>query len=200
MPIFLFSIVILLIWFSFARKRASSLQAKKSENFWELESNANNTRKTSLECLDYITIPLNLITLSEDYNDPSLTEYCNTLKVLSTKKIVNLTGISNTDLKLSYGSSNLPALTQYDQNFTLLAQTLNSLGKRLHETGSTNRAIMVLEFAVSCKTDISNTYKLLSQLYIENNHADKISELIQTANSLNSLMKNSILHHLESIK
>lgn len=200
MPIFLFSIILLTLWFSFARKRASAIQTKESENFWEKESNANNTRKTSLECLNYITIPLNLITLSDGFEDSSLTEYCNTLNMLSAKKIVNLTGISNTNLKLDYGSGNLPALSEYDQNFTILAQTLNRLGKHLYEMGEINNAIMVLEFAVSCKSDISHTYKLLTQLYTDTNQLHKIDDLIQSANSLNSLMKDSILRNLESSK
>lgn len=200
MPMLLISIILLTGWFTFARKRASSLQAKKSSTFWENESNANNIRKTSLECLDYITIPLNLRDISNDRKDSLVVEYCNTLTMLSEKKIVNLTGISNTDLKSSYGTANLPALTQYDQNFTLLAQTLNNLGKRLSELGETNLSIIVLEFAVSCKSDISHTYKLLSNLYIATNQPEKINDLIRVANSLNSLMKPSILHYLESIK
>ncbi len=200
MPMLLISIILLTGWFSFARKRASSLQAKKSNTFWENESNANNTRKTSLECLDYITIPLNLRDISNEFEDSFVVEYCNTLNMLSERKIVNLTGISNTDLKSSYGSANLPLLTKYDQNFTYLVQTLNNLGKRLYELGETNLSITVLEFAVSCKSDISHTYKLLSKLYIATNQPEKIKDLIQVANSLNSLMKPSILQYLESVK
>ncbi|KAB1438542.1 hypothetical protein [Candidatus Galacturonibacter soehngenii] len=200
MPMFLISIILLTAWFSFARKRASSLQAEKSETFWENESKANNTRKTSLECLDYITIPLNLRSISNDCKDSFVVEYCNKLNMLSEKKIVNLTGISNTDLKSNYGTANLSILTQYDQNFTDLAQTLNNLGKRLYELDERSLSINVLEFAVSCKSDISHTYKLLSKLYIDTNQPEKIEDLKQTASSLNSLMKQSILRYLESVK
>lgn len=193
-------IVLLVAWFAFARKRTTHYQSNNSDKFWEKESFANNTRKTSLECLEYITIPLNLIELATHSNNASLLEYGKTLEMLSDKKIVNLTGISNTDLKLKYGSPNLPMLTQYDQNFTLLAQTLNKLGTHLYELGNTYSAILVLEFAVACKSDISSTYKLLSTLYLETGQTDKIKLLIQSAGSLNSLMKNSIIQYLESVK
>jgi hypothetical protein len=192
--------IIFTAWFAFARKRSAYLQSKKAENFWEKESIANNTRKTSLDCLEYITIPLNLFDSAEISNDNILKECGNTLKGLSDKKIVNLTGISNTDLKLEYGSSNLPLLTDYDQNFTLLVQTLNKMGKRLYELGNTYSAILVLEFSVACGSDISATYKLLANLYVETGQSDKIKDLIQSARSLNSLMKNSIIKALEAIK
>ncbi len=199
MPIF-FIVLLLVAWFAFARSRTTRLQAKKVANFWEKESNANNTRKTSLECLEYITIPLNLIELSTHSNDSSLLDYGKTLEMLATTKIVNLTGISNTDLKLQYGSANLSLLTQYDQNFTRLVQILNIIGIRLNELGDTHSAIMVLEYAVSCGSDISFTYKLLSTLYIAIGESDKIGNLIQSASTLNSLMKNSIIKYLEDIK
>lgn len=192
--------VLFTLWFSFARKRSSFLQGKKLNNFWEKESNANNTRKTSLECLDYVTIPLNLLDLTSVSTDHLILEYSKTLKTLSEKKIVNLTDISNTDLKLKYGSSNLPVLTEYDQNFTLLVQTLNHIGKRLFELDDINNAIIVLEYAVNCGSDISSTYKLLAQLYQDTNQSDKIASLIQSAKGLNSLMKNSIIQFLEALK
>lgn len=196
MPIF-FILLLFIIWFAFARKRTTHLQSKKADNFWEKESIANNTRKTSLECLDYITIPLNLIKLATDSNDSSLLEYGNTLEMLSNQKIVNLTGITNTDLKLKYGSFNLPILMEYDQNFTVLAQTLDKVGARLNELGDIYPAIDVLEFAIACGSDISTTYKLLSRLYRQTGQADKIKQLIQSAHSIHSLMKDSILKYLE---
>ncbi|MFA9377572.1 MAG: hypothetical protein ACERKZ_12555 [Lachnotalea sp.] len=199
MPIF-FIVVLFTAWFAFARSRTTSHQSKSADNFWEMESNANNTRKTSLECLDYITIPLNLIELSTYSNDSSLLEYGASLELLTTKKIVNLTGINNTDLKLKYGSANLTLLTEYDQNFTKLAQTLNKLGSRLNELGNTHSAIMVLEYAVDCGSDISSTYNLLSNLYLVTDQSDKIDSLIKSASTLNSLMKNSIIKKLEALK
>lgn len=199
MPIF-FIFLILVAWFAFARNRTTHLQTKKAKDFWETESNANNTRKTSLECLDYITIPLNLIELSTHSKDSTLAEYGKTLEMLSADKIVNLTGISNTDLKLKYGSANLSLLSKYDQNFTQLVQILNKIGHRLNELSETHSAIMVLEFAVACGSDISSTYKLLSTLYIANGESNKTEGLIQSANALNSLMKNSIIKYLNDIK
>ena len=47
-------------------------------------------------------------------------EYRSLLTSLSTQPVVNLTGFTNTDLKLEYGTANITCLTEYDQNYTLL--------------------------------------------------------------------------------
>ena len=58
------------------------------------------------------------------------------LRSLSTQKIVNLTGYTNTDLKLSYGTANITCLTEYDQNYTLLVSTLQKWAEVLYRGGA----------------------------------------------------------------
>ena len=113
------------------------------------------------------------------------------------KRILNLTGVSNTDLKLQYGAANLPELMQYDQNFTLLARTLNTWGQRLQELSYTQEAVCVLAFAVSVKSDIRATWQLLAQLYAESGDFSKIQEMKTAAAELNSLTKQPILAMLD---
>jgi len=118
---------------------------------------------------------------------------------LKDQKILNLTGISNTELKLNYGAANLPLLTQYDQNFTLLVRTLNSWGHRLQELSHPKEAITVLAFAVSIGSDIKATYQLLAELYQQEGETDKLEALKTSASKLNSLMKEPILSMLEKM-
>ena len=53
------------------------------------------------------------------------------LNSLKDEQIVNFTGISNTDLKLSFGAANLPTLSRFDQNYTLLARALHAQYRQL---------------------------------------------------------------------
>ena len=103
------------------------------DDFWEKELAANRTPRKSLDDLCYIQIPLNTLPLSA-LPDDSVAEECReTLEELSKSPIVNLTGISNTDLKLQYGAPNINLLSSYDQRYTTLARTLQTLGNRLYE-------------------------------------------------------------------
>ena len=118
---------------------------------------------------------------------------------LSHSKILNLTGISNTELRLTYGTANLDLLTSYDQNFTVLIRTLQKWGTLLSSAGKREDAITVLSYAVSVGSDIAGTYALLARLYKEQGALSEIENLKASAEQLTTLMKPSILRDLDQI-
>ncbi len=195
MSLFLPYILLLLVLFSFLRNRAQNRFQKKEDSFWEKEQCANTTRKQDISNLDYIEIPLDVFPTGT-YGDPQLATLDAELERLHNRKILNLSGISNTDLKLKYGVANLTALSEYDANYTVLARTIVAYGKRLAELGYKEDAIRVLEFGVSCKTDVSANYTLLGSLYMENGQSEKVEQLIESVNGMEFLMKDSILQKL----
>ncbi len=171
-----------------------------NQDFWERESEANSVRKKSLDVLEYINIPLSSLPIQKNTTDEQLMEYQEIITTLSESTIVNLTGISNTDLKLQYGAPNLPLLTEYDQNFILLVRTLNSWAHRLYDLGMITEAKTVLEYGIQCKTDVKAHYLLLAKIYQTEFHQERIDSLIETASSLNSLMKNPIITALTQMR
>ena len=142
----------------------------------------------------YALAPEHLAPLSEE-----LAETERTICALSGTKILNLTGISNTELRLAYGTANLDPLTVYDQNFTILIRSLQKWGTLLVSAGRTKDAVTVLSYAVSIGSDIAGTYTLLAGLYKENGELQKIYELMESAEQLSTLMKPSILRDLEQM-
>lgn len=132
--------------------------------------------------------------LSEELADA---EY--TICALSKSKILNLSGISNTDLRLTYGTANLEPLTACDQNFTALICSLQKWGTLLVSAGRPEDAVTVLSYAVGIGSDIAGTYALLASLYEKNGEFQKISALRESAEQLSTLMKPSILKDLDRI-
>lgn len=185
----------LIVWLTYQLKK----NAKPDHSFWEKENQANFVRKKPLDELHYITIPLD--TLPFFYGiDENLEKIQSEAKALSLKTIVNLTCISNTDLKLMYGAGNLELLSDYDQNFTLLARLLFRWGTALSQLGYTGEAIQVLEFGIDTGTDITGHYILLANLYQETLAPEKIDHLIECAGGLNTLLKDKLLNQLMDIR
>lgn len=191
-----FTIMIFILWYTYERNKVTRIAQKNSELFWETERIANSTRKKSLDGLEKITIPINELPFYTT-EDEELLRYQNYIKELSSMDIINLTGISNTDLKLTYGAPNFSYLSDCDQNFTDLARTLNQWAKRLLELEQEDDALKVLEFAVSCRSDVSTTFEMLSSIYVKKKQGEKILELIQVAENLNTLLKPNIISSLE---
>ncbi len=200
---FLASFILLCIFLNFNMRRVSRKTEQKEENFWAREAQANSTRKKSLEALEYIHIPVDLLPFGTAGDNEILQKSEEEVLALKDEKIVNLTGIPNTDLKLEYGTANITALTDYDQNYTVLVCALQKWGQELYDLGRYEDACKVLEFAVKTRTDISGTYRLLVDLYKtklglnEEEIQRKIDGLIPIAKNLNSLSRISILKMLQ---
>lgn len=166
--------------------------------FWDKESKANFIRKKSLDQLAYISIPENILYMQPQNSTDAIQSCLKDLQDLSQTKIVNLTGISNTDLKLTYGTANITILSEYDSHYTKLVTTLQKLAECLTEAGETALSIEVLEFAVSTGSDVSKTYYLLSSLYQKNGTPEKCDYLLQKAEKLNTLMRDTIVRNLQA--
>lgn len=196
---FLASFVVMCIFFNISMRRVQRKIDQKEEDFWARESRANSVRKKSLENLDYVHIPFDLLPFGTAGEDKDLQNSENELYALRDEKIVNLTGISNTDLKLEYGTANITPLTLYDQNYTTLVRALQQWGKELYDRGRFEDSAKVLEFAVKTKSDITATYRLLTDMYKtklglnEDEISKKLQGLIPIAKNLNSLSKDQIL-------
>lgn len=178
-------------------RKSRRIQADEEKRFWDRERLANQTRRKSLDGLDYIKIPLDRLPMHLLEDDEKVSEYHRIIQELSGQPIVNLTGFSNTDLKLEYGTANITALTEYDQNYTFLVSTLQQWADVLYQAGQINAAREILEFAVSTRTDVSRTYDLLADIYIRDGQKDRLPALIDTAEELNSLNREVILRHLK---
>lgn len=193
-PIFTICMVIFIIVLKINISKNDRAKEDTMSKFWEREHQANFTRKQDISGLDYITIPLDKFPLNLG------TEAETSIKELANCKILNLTGISNTDLKLMYGVANLEVLTQYDNNFTLLVNALSTYGKELIDAEKIDEAKNVLEYAVSIKADAKQIFVLLAKIYQDANEPDRILSLIHTAEELNSFSRNTILSALKEIQ
>lgn len=196
MPFFA-SIIIFVIWLSFTLSRGRSRAESKDDNFWDKETEANNTRRKPLDDLEYITIPFDRLPMHIMEHDDTIKEYHEILHSLTDSPIVNFTGITNTDLKLRYGAPNITLLTRYDQSYTTLASILQRWADRIYAAGYIDEAQIILEFAMSTKTDVSGSYRLLASIYDSKNQPEKIADLLKIAEQLNSSSKNAIVRILK---
>ena len=190
--------LILYLIIRYKTKQANNqLQAARQE-FWNKEYKANETRKKDISHLPYIQVPLQSLPM-ESIEDETLQELYQLVTDLSTCPIINLTGISNTDLKIKYGVSNLSILSEADNNFTQLIGLINKWGTYLYKIGNIKDAKVVLSYGITCKSDISNNYTLLATIYKDLNEKKEIEFLIEQASTLNSLRKDSLVLTLKEI-
>ena len=188
--------IILLAIFQFFLRKNSKKHEELNKDFWKREREANTVRRKDISGLSYITIPDSLP--MSDCND-AVIKALNNFYAFKGKKMLNLTGKSNTDLKTAYGAANLDALSEYDDNCTQMLKSIIPLATELNKAGLTDEAAAYLEFGISCRTDITQNYTMLAEYYASNGNKDKIQHLVNVAESLDSLTKKTIISRLDSI-
>lgn len=197
---FFASVIVFCIWLAYEIHKHNKKNQKVMDSFWEKENKANNTRAKSLDGLNYIEIPEEVYSALPSPVPAELEDCSRLLQHLKENKIVNLSHISNTDLKLKYGASNLDILSEYDQNFITLLRILQTLSEYHYEKGNIETTRTLLEFAVKIQSDNISTYKMLAKIYCDNGEESKLDYLISAASLLPGLTQKPILRFLKSLR
>ncbi|NLM14100.1 MAG: hypothetical protein GX209_10185 [Epulopiscium sp.] len=205
-PFFLSLFILFIVFYNIKLRKVSKEITNSRKNFLEKEREAMFVRKKSLDNLEYISVSLeDLPVLKEEelFSDAEKQAYHHQKSAftLASKPMLNLSGISNTDLKFQYGPANLETLMNYEHNYENLLNALLNWGKYLKEANRIEDAIAVLEKAVLIGSDLSQNYILLSDLYNETKQKDKLlklKELIENRQKQNPILK-KVLQHIEHI-
>ncbi len=173
----------------------SGSKASHSKTLLELEAEANQTRKQDISKLPYISIPMDTLPFHRLTPAPDAEQ-----KIISLeqKPILNLNGITNTELKKQYGPANLEFLSQCDDNFTTLIRSLGLWAKCFLDSNMLPEAKIVLEYSISIGSDIRNTYEMLTDIYFEEQDTAALKQLRSTGEQLSSLSAPGILSYIDS--
>lgn len=198
LPVLTALAIIFILWINYEIHKNSKHVKDDAENFWKRENASNLIRRADISSLDYIIISTEQLPM-DDNCDQTINSYRDKILSLSGKKAINLGNLTNTELKLKYGTANLNPLTEYDNNYSILVSILQKWAERLYHIGSDQEAIMVLEYAVLCDTDVANTYLLLAKLYHLGNCPDKTEFLIAKVQDIAILDKDKLILELTKI-
>lgn len=201
MPIFLICAITLAIIIRLSKRKTTDVAEKQSEDFWAREQAASFARKKDISGLPYIKLEEADLPFSEDL--PKNSELFDTeaaLKNLFNRPVLDLSGFTNTDLKLNYGAANFTVLSAADTNYLTLIRGLDKWGRLLYGEGRTDDARTVFEYAVSIGSDIRNTYRTLGDIYASSSDREALSKLIATAEELDSDTITPIITYLNNLQ
>lgn len=179
----------------YERKKHSREANRREAEFWQREDKANTIRRQDISRLPYIEIPYDTLPFIDNAHG-EIAACQKELLALKGSKLLNLSGLSNTDLKLMYGVANLPQLSEYDDACTAMYRIIVNLGSHLSEEGFHSEAIAFLEFGIDAGSDISRNFYILADEYALAGRYSDIEKLIARAKALNSPIKNTIVNKL----
>lgn len=104
---------------------------------------------------------------------------------------------SNIEVKKRFGAANLQKVIDGEENFTRLILHLNQWAKLLLRGENKRDAEAVLEVAVRSRSDVSETYIMLYDLYADTSRLEKIEELKKNIDNLPDIAKIRVCKHIK---
>lgn len=197
------SITILILVLNHNIRKNKGTNNQNVASYLSREDAANSTRKKDLTNLPYIEVPLNTfpldITLNDEKKQLQISQYIKELHILSEKKMLNLIGLSNTELKEQYGPANLEVLTMYDQNYARYIRTLHLFAECIYDEAP-QEAVSLLEYCLSIGTDISGTYARLGKHYVKENDKERFEQLYTYIPNKETISGKTIITKLDRLK
>lgn len=197
------SITLLIIILNYNLRKNKGTNDNDIRSILEREDAANSTRRKDISGLPYIEVPLDTlpldITLNDEKKQSKITEYKQKILELSEKPMLNLIGISNTELKEQYGPANLEQLTICDQNYSSYIRTLHLFAECIYDEQPA-LAVHVWEYCLSIGTDISGTYDFLGRHYLSSPNKEQFMKLYDSIPDKNSIAGKTIVRKLDTMK
>lgn len=187
--------IIFCAWLWYEKRKHDKLSETQSKQFWDREEAANHTRNKDISSIQYITLEPQQIPTIE--NPSEQIEQC-ILQVqnLLKNKMADLSGYSNTDLKLEYGVGNFTKLAEYDTNYINLSGALSNLAKHYYNEHYLDQAEAVYQLTFWIGSHKVTDYQGLAKIYVAQDKPEKISSLIQSVQELNLPREEAIISAL----
>ncbi|MBQ9120535.1 MAG: hypothetical protein IJY09_10880 [Lachnospiraceae bacterium] len=200
MPVIFGCTLIFIVLMRYYSRKQTKINTESANELRLRELEALTARKQDISGLPYMIADNNKLPVLPDASDEEATERLTKLKQMNGKQLLNLSNISNTDLRLTYGAANFLVLSACDTDYMNYTQELYRLGHRLHETGYPTEALQVLTYALELHTDIGNTYRLLGDIYASHQDQAALSALMQQAEAnLTELVLPPVLTYLKKL-
>ncbi|MBR1866194.1 MAG: hypothetical protein IJ801_06775 [Lachnospiraceae bacterium] len=204
MKIILLPSIMVLVWvLNHNIRKNNGSDSDNIHSYLTREDRANAIRRKDISELPYIQVPIDMfpfhITLNDEKKQTKIAEYEKIIRTLSGQRMLNLIGVSNTELKEQYGPANLEILTVYDQNYSRYLRTLQLFAECIYEEYPAD-AISILEYCISIGTDISGTYELLGRYYLARDDSEHFLALYDRIPVKDSISGKVIQNKLNQMK
>ena len=186
-------------WLNYEKNKSHKKQKRNSQKFWDREEKANHTRNKDI-CHRPMFSPAKSRIPMPASTDENVTYYQNRVCASLEQPMMDLSGYTNTDLKLAYGTGNFNTLSEYDRNFNDFLMNMTNLGKAYFSAGYFADAAAVYKLCIESGSCRHSDYKALAETYTAMGTPGKISELISEAETSELPRKASLIRQLRSIQ
>lgn len=203
-PSFFIIFVILIFIFQHHLRKNMKAENKSKDEFWQKEQSSLVVRKKEFTSEDFITPNIEELSLTippdmDPGDELQLKQLIKRLKDLSSLDMMNFSQLSNTEIRLKFGTANQSIVENNEYTYNNYLKALASYAYLMNEYKNKAESITALEQCISIGSDYSEHFHYLGKLYLEDRKVDEYKQLIDTASKMTTLNKKGILEKLESL-
>lgn len=197
-PFFLVVVVAGAIVLNIASSATRTKDKKKIEDFLAEQNDITIVPRTKLEEINFIKCDISRIKFEPTGEDTK--EQIDNLLNLSHSKIANFKGVTNQQLKKTYGNNNFDEVLSYQNNYDDLLKSLVYTAELLSRDGDDKSAISLLQTSISLGNDVTKNYTLLADLYSKNKMRKEMFSLIDDVKENKEISQAKIMNHISSLQ
>jgi hypothetical protein len=176
--IFFTALILWVAGFTFVMiKRRSRTNEALMEDFIEAERNANSARRKDIDPALFFTPDLSILPAG----DKSSKAYAQVVKHAGQRMLRFEAPVSNMELKLAYGPSQLEDIAIMEESFNKFIRALIEWAEDLIAAGINGDALRILEYTLELGSDYIKSYTLAADIYARDARIDKLNELTALA-------------------
>lgn len=198
----LFTIIAIL--FNYRLKKISKEEAKLRDAYWEKERESLIVRKKQFEEQDFIRADIRSLSFpSIEFTGYEAKQYQSSIdkiKALAGKDMMNFSDLTNTEIRLRFGTANQTVIAANESNYGTFLKALFDYGHLLESVGEKEEAQKAYEICIAMKSEYSRHYTALALLYHEQQNREALHTLYETASLVDQKAHTNIVRKLDELQ
>jgi len=192
--------VIVALLFNYRLNKITRIERKAKVAYWETERDSLSVRRKDFAQEDYLRPDMTALTFPNlDVKDYDLVLY-ESLKskilALSSKDMMNFSHLTNTEIRLQFGTANQTTIADNEANYNSYLKALADYGKFMNEQGELPEAIAALEECIRMKSEYSRHYLYLAQLFSTTKNEEAFHQLCEKASYIDATKQTNLRQKL----
>jgi len=198
-------VVVITVAFKLAERKRLDKARQSTKDMMDADDAANTARHRDIGEEFFYTARLSDLPITqyseEDMAKPA-SPYMWQAKVVAAaeKKMLHFDRqYSNVELKQMFGPANLDDVAKYEENFSNFIHAMRYWAEALINADKSAEAQKVLEESVKARSELSQSYTLLADIYKQSGNLSKLKELLSTVQASSMPGKNIAIRHIDAL-
>lgn len=202
-PSFFIIFIIIIFVIQHHLHKSQRIEDANKREFWQKEERSLSIRRKEFTKENYIYPSLAVYHFDDLYNlNPSdrmqFQQLAKDLIRLSKLEMMNFSTMTNSEIRLAFGTANQTIIQANEEHFDLFLKTLSKYGHLMLQNNYVEEATLAFEQCISLGSEYHDHYITLAEIYKNCHKKEAFNKLLKKASDIESINKNALIKKLNN--